>query len=265
MAKKVSRSSLVAGASLLCAALVGCAAAPQVEQHILPVQGVNQKPELRRLDVAGRINFGYRIQGDPAATPSQVFDDGVYQYLQFRQGEPPPIPMTHDGKLLEYEVLSGGLVRVLKQPVVVLRMGPRSARVEHEDVQIVGLSPLGAAPPSVGAAGLSVEPPPDRAKGNEGKSAVAPDRQDEKQQQSDQQAKSQAVPLAVDLASNTQALQEVMRVASAAKRVLLCHAPVVADLRRAKQLQQALQDAGVTAVLSDACDSRGRVLVTALP
>ncbi|MCX8016319.1 MAG: TrbG/VirB9 family P-type conjugative transfer protein [Rhodocyclaceae bacterium] len=214
----------------------------------------NHKPELRRLTGSGRIYFGYRIWGDPGAAPSQVFDDGVYQYLQFKQGEPPPIPFTHDGRLLEYEVLQGGLTKILKQPAVVLRLGPRVAYVEHADVRIIGL-PGSSATPSAAAApsqrGLSAEMAPSAA-------ASAPPR-------ALPPAPPRAETLVLDLDEAIRAPQQILGQLDKSKRLFICHYPSVQELRRVRSLVDILkQAAAVEVVLSDACTESGRISVTSL-
>jgi hypothetical protein len=180
---------------------------------------------LREIAVPSGIHFGYKIYGDPGAAPSQAFDDGKFLYLQFKQGVPPPIPVTRDGKLLEYEVMAGGMVRISKVDSVVLRLGPRLAYVDREGVEIIAL-PASSEPRN--AASLVVERPP------------AP------------KEEVRRIMLPVD---DVRAAVNKIKLNPGVWRI--CHGQSVQNLKLARQVKESVESAfsGVKLELSDACGS----------
>lgn len=246
------------------AALAGCATTqPTAAGAQTPaVQGHNERPPLRHVPLAGSISFAYKVYGDPGAAPSQAFDDGRYLYLQFKAEEPPPIPMTRDGRLLEYEVMQGGLIKTARVDSVVLRLGPRAAFVDRADLEIVALaaspntSAAGVAlpaPPSVatptGAPALKVEPPPQPQPAPEARKEQEPKREVEQLQRLTLRLGDSSLPSALD--------PGLWR---------LCHAPTVRDFAAAQSLRDRLQRdyAGVRVALTDACQTPGQAVLERL-
>jgi len=180
--------------------------------------------QLREIAVPSGINFGYKIYGDPGAAPSQAFDDGKFLYLQFKQGVPPPIPVTRDGKLLEYEVMAGGMVRINKVDSVVLRLGPRLAYVDREGVEIIAL-PVSEAR---NTASLVVERPP----------------------ATKEEVRRIALPV-----DDVQAAVRKIKLNPGLWRI--CHGQSVQNLKLARQVKESVESAfsGVKLELSDACGS----------
>lgn len=245
------------------AALAGCATTqPTAAAAQTPaVQGHNERPPLRHVPLAGSISFAYKVYGDPGAAPSQAFDDGRYLYLQFKAEEPPPIPMTRDGRLLEYEVMQGGLIKTARVDSVVLRLGPRAAFVDRADLEIVALSgsantsAAGVALPAQAAAAaapaLKVEPPPQPAQ-----PAPGPRKEEAKAREAEQV---QRLTLRLsDGALPEQALEPGLW--------RLCHAPTVRDFAAAQALRERLQRAqdGVRVALTDACQTPGQAVLERL-
>lgn len=263
----------------VCAAVLsaGCAStdllSPQQPDPLggttLTMVGQNTKPDLRQMPLKGKINFGYKIYGDPGAAPSQVFDDGRHIYLQFKQDEAPPIPMTRDGKLLEYEVMQGGLVKTPKVDTMTLRLGPRVAFVDRGELEIISLSGSPGPLSSMSVAKSTMTPAP-------GQFRVEPP------------ASAARAPVVADSAIAPSALQPATPSAQtaasryafdpfdegAAKRVIagagltpgawrLCHAPTVRDFAAARAVQSMLEaeQKGVRVMLSDACAKPGEAIL----
>jgi hypothetical protein len=208
---------------------------------------------LREIAVPRGIHFGYKIYGDPGAAPSQAFDDGRFLFLQFKQGVPPPIPVTRDGKLLEYEVMAGGLVRTSKVDSVVLRLGPRVAYVDREGVEIIALPSLSQARQ---AASLVVERPPSTSQRtdepvatNVPKTPPTPEPKEEVRRLSLRGSSAKEIVSSVKDASLGPGLWR------------LCHSPSVRDLRLARQTKEVVESSfdGVRLVLSDSCGAPGEL------
>ena len=236
------------------------------------VEGRNTRPDLRQLPLQGKINFGYKIYGDPGAAPSQVFDDGRYIYLQFRQDEAPPIPITRDGKLLEYQVLHGGLVKIPKVDTVTLRLGPRVAFVDRAELEIISLAgssgPLssvsapGPAPTSWEESLLKVEPPP----------PVPPSPAIPISAPTPLSPPSERTAVAVerytiDLFDKDSAKRSLAAARLAPGTWRLCHAPTVRDLAAAQALRSMLQTEykDLRVLLSDSCTRSGQAVLERLP
>lgn len=257
--------SLILWLAVLAAA--GCASRPPLvdegaAQAAQPVAGSAGSGALREIAVPRGIHFGYKIYGDPGAAPSQAFDDGRFLFLQFKQGVPPPIPVTRDGKLLEYEVMQGGLIRTARVDSVVLRLGPRAAFVDRADLEIVALaaspntSAAGVAlpaPPSVatpaGAPALKVEPPPQPQQAPEARKEQEPKREVEQLQRLTLRWSDSSLPSALD--------PGLWR---------LCHAPTLRDFAAAQSMRDRLQRdyAGVRVALTDACQTPGQAVLERL-
>jgi len=184
---------------------------------------------LREIAVPSGIHFGYKIYGDPGAAPSQAFDDGKFLYLQFKQGVPPPIPVTRDGKLLEYEVMAGGMVRVNKVDSVVLRLGPRLAYVDREGLEIIALP---SSSEVRNAASLVVERPPS--------------------------PKEEVRRIYVPVDDVQSAIRKI-RLNPGVWRI--CHGMSVQNLKLARQMKESFESAfsGVKLELSDTCGSPGQM------
>lgn len=71
----------ILGAILLLAGLVGCAA---------PTGGAWWRDLMGLSSAPGAYRFDWRIAGDPALAPQQVFDDGRETWLQYPAGQPVP-------------------------------------------------------------------------------------------------------------------------------------------------------------------------------
>lgn len=245
------------------AALAGCATTQSTAAGVQTpaVQGHNERPPLRHVPLAGSISFAYKVYGDPGAAPSQAFDDGRYLYLQFKAEEPPPIPMTRDGRLLEYEVMQGGLIKTARVDSVVLRLGPRAAFVDRADLEIVALSgsantsAAGVALPAQAAAAaapaLKVEPPPQSQPqpAPEARKEQEPKREVEQLQRLTLRWSDSSLPSALD--------PGLWR---------LCHAPTVRDFVAAQSMRDRLQRdyAGVRVTLTDACQTPGQAVLERL-
>jgi len=248
--------SLIIGLAVLAAA--GCATRPPLvdggaAQEKQPAASSAGSGALREIALPRGIHFGYKIYGDPGAAPSQAFDDGRFLFLQFKQGVPPPIPVTRDGKLLEYEVMAGGLVRTSKVDSVVLRLGPRVAYVDRDGVEIVALPALSAAQP---AASLVLERPPSASRQaqdppvtNAPKTPSAPDPKEEVRR------------LSLRGSSAKEILASVKDVSLDPGLWRLCHSPSVRDLKLARQAKEAVESSfsGVRLMLSDSCGAPGEL------
>jgi len=248
--------SLILWLAVLAAA--GCASRPPLvdegaTQAAQPVAGSAGSGALREIAVPRGIHFGYKIYGDPGAAPSQAFDDGRFLFLQFTQGLPPPIPVTRDGKLLEYEVMAGGLVRTSKVDSVVLRLGPRVAYVDREGVEIIALPSLSQARQ---AASLVVERPPSTSQRtdepvatNVPKTPPTPEPKEEVRRLSLRGSSAKEIVSLVKDASLGPGLWR------------LCHSPSVRDLRLARQTKEVVESSfdGVRLVLSDSCGAPGEL------
>lgn len=248
--------SLILWLAVLAAA--GCASRPPLvdegaAQAAQPVAGSAGSGALREIAVPRGIHFGYKIYGDPGAAPSQAFDDGRFLFLQFKQGVPPPIPVTRDGKLLEYEVMAGGLVRTSKVDSVVLRLGPRVAYVDREGVEIIALPSLSQARQ---AASLVVERPPSTSQRtdepvatNVPKTPPTPEPKEEVRRLSLRGSSAKEIVSSVKDASLGPGLWR------------LCHSPSVRDLRLARQTKEVVESSfdGVRLVLSDSCGAPGEL------
>lgn len=136
--------------SLLAAGLVtSCVKSPETKAEQLQVKPLSgkgplvpdQRPELGALKMSGPLNYNYKIYGDPVAAPNQVFSDDHYMYLQLNKGQVPPIPVTRDGKVVEYEVKRGFMI-VPKAESLVLRIGPRKAFVDEKSLDIIRYDPF---------------------------------------------------------------------------------------------------------------------------
>lgn len=97
---------------------------------------VDQRLDLGRVSMSGPLSYAYKIYGDPVAAPAQVFSDDSFLYLQLNKGQLPPIPITRDGALVEYEVKRNFMI-MSKVDSLVLRLGPRKAYVDKEDLEII--------------------------------------------------------------------------------------------------------------------------------
>jgi hypothetical protein len=248
--------SLIVGLAAL--AVAGCASRPPLvdegaAQAAQPVAGSAGSGALREIAVPRGIHFGYKIYGDPGAAPSQAFDDGRFLFLQFKQGVPPPIPVTRDGKLLEYEVMAGGLVRTSKVDSVVLRLGPRVAYVDREGVEIIALPTLSGAPQ---AASLVVERPPSMSQRAEESVAASPPKT-----RSVPEPKEEVRRLSVRGSSAKEIVASVKDASLGPGLWRLCHSPSVRDLRLARQAKEALESSfdGVRLMLSDSCGAPGEL------
>lgn len=100
----------------------------------------DQKPVMGSLTMSGALNYNYKIYGDPVAAPVQAFSDSRYMYLQLAKNQLPPIPITRDGSVIEYEVKRGFMV-MPKVDSVVLRLGPRKAYIDKKNLDIVRYEP----------------------------------------------------------------------------------------------------------------------------
>lgn len=237
------------------AALAGCATTQPTAAGVQTpaVQGHNERPPLRHVPLAGSISFAYKVYGDPGAAPSQAFDDGRYLYLQFRAEEPPPIPMTRDGRLLEYEVMQGGLIKTARVDSVVLRLGPRVAFVDRAGVEIIALPSLSQARQ---AASLVVERPPSTSQRtdepvatNVPKTPPTPEPKEEVRRLSLRGSSAKEIVSSVKDASLGPGLWR------------LCHSPSVRDWRLALQTKEVVESSfdGVRLVLSDSCGAPGEL------
>jgi hypothetical protein len=224
--------------------------AAQVAQ---PVAGSAGSGALREVALPRGIHFGYKIYGDPGAAPAQAFDDGRFLFLQFKQGVPPPIPVTRDGKLLEYEVMAGGLVRTSKVDSVVLRLGPRVAYVDREGVEIIALPALSG---TQQAASLVVERPPSASQRTEEpvatkapKAPPTPGLKEEVRRLSLRGSSAKEIAASVKDSSLGPGLWR------------LCHSPSVRDLRLARQAKEELESSfrGLRLMLSDSCGAPGEL------
>ena len=110
--------------------------------------------------VLGRFHLDWRVQGDEAARPQQVFDDGAGTvWFQWPAGEPAPAVFEGEGHALVYaERQPGYLVAHSRSRLFTLVLGPARARVERPDgAEVTGAD--GALPAAVPGAPLgSVEP-----------------------------------------------------------------------------------------------------------
>ena len=84
--------------------------------------------------VPNNINSAYRIQGDRAIAPVQVFDDGVRTYLQLRNSRYPPAVLLEDGRVLSFTPQPPYLVLPGVYDAIVLRYGRRLATIRSRAV-----------------------------------------------------------------------------------------------------------------------------------
>lgn len=75
------------------------------------------------------INSAYRIQGDRAIAPVQVFDDGSRTYLQLRDPRYPPAVLLEDGRVLSFTPQPPYLVLQGVYDAIVLRYGRHLATI----------------------------------------------------------------------------------------------------------------------------------------
>ncbi|MCX8017928.1 MAG: hypothetical protein N2690_08545, partial [Rhodocyclaceae bacterium] len=160
----------------------------------------------------------------------------------------------------EYEVMQGGLVRVLKQPAVVLRLGPRTAFVEHADIEIIGLSgfvlPAPLAQTAAAPEGHGMDKP--QTSSSAGKSTPEP-------AAAPRTAEDAPQHWVIDLNAIEDGLQLLRSVGVRDARLMVCHGPSVQDARRAARLAQALRDLGAALVrTTDACHAKGQATVSKL-
>lgn len=101
----------------------------------------DQRLELGKMTMSGPLSYNYKIYGDPVVAPAQVFSDANFLYLQLSSGQVPPIPVTRDGKLVEYEVKRGFMI-MPKVESLVLRIGPRKAYVDTKSLDIIRYEPI---------------------------------------------------------------------------------------------------------------------------
>lgn len=251
------RCALAASVLVSLAALSGCVTPPVAEPAVEPAiqtSGINSRPELRQVPLTGVISFAYTISGDPGAMPTQVFDDGRFLFMQFRPDEPPPIPHTPEGRLLEFEVMQGGLVRTVKQPSVVLRLGPRTAFVQHQTLEIVGLTGLALERPQGAAVQprITVEPAPGFGAAAASAGAAA-------------QAEQPLLPMTLDLATAVRDVRRLPAEMIRGQSFEVCHGPSIADKRRALAIVRHLRDNGAQSVeITDVCQDRGRATIRSI-
>lgn len=101
----------------------------------------DQRPDLGRVSMSGPLSYNYKIYGDPVAAPAQVFSDDRFLYLQLGKGQLPPIPITRDGALVEYEIKRDFMI-MTKVDSLILRLGPRKAYVDKRDLEIIRYEPV---------------------------------------------------------------------------------------------------------------------------
>lgn len=86
------------------------------------------------------INSAYRIQGDRAIAPVQVFDDGARTYLQLRDSRYPPAVLLEDGRVLSFTPQPPYLVLPGVYDAIVLRYGRRLATIRSRAALLKGLA-----------------------------------------------------------------------------------------------------------------------------
>lgn len=84
------------------------------------------------------INSAYRIQGDRAIAPVQVFDDGARTYLQLRDSRYPPAVLLEDGRVLSFTLQPPHLVLPGVYDAIVLRYGRRLATIRSRAALLKG-------------------------------------------------------------------------------------------------------------------------------
>lgn len=83
---------------------------------------------------SGEFDFAWRLSGEPAVAPLQVFDNGRQMWLQFAPEQPVPAVFAHtaDGdRLLEYRREGPYVVLDRVWPHLILRGGLQSSRVDR--------------------------------------------------------------------------------------------------------------------------------------
>ncbi len=96
----------------------------------------DQKPEPIIVPTMGPHDYRYVIHGDPVVAPKQAFSDNAYLYLSFAPDQQLPLAYTTNGDIVEYDVFKN-FIRMRKLDAVVLRIGPRRAYVNHQEVNII--------------------------------------------------------------------------------------------------------------------------------
>lgn len=82
------------------------------------------------------INSAYRIQGDRAVAPIQVFDNGTNTYLQLRDPRYPPAVLLEDGRVVTFTSEPPYIVVSGVHDALVLRYGNRLATVRSFGARI---------------------------------------------------------------------------------------------------------------------------------
>jgi len=132
---------------------------------------------------------------------------------------------------------------------VVLRLGPRTALVQADHLEIIGLNHLALTmPPSPGhpTHRIQVEPPQDRSRPAAAAAAIVP-------------APAPAVwPMTIPLEDATNAVMRIEQEGVAGARLRICHGPSVTDFQRSRELARALRALGARQVeVSDQCGRAG--------
>ncbi|WP_287963132.1 hypothetical protein [Alcanivorax sp.] len=165
--------------TLIAGSLAGCASSPSADKsHPAPKPMVNkrasipdQRVPLSPIPLSGKLDYGYRLSGDPYVLPEQVFSDDKFLYLMLKKGQMPPLATTRDGKLLESEVRRGFVI-LPKADSVVLRIGSRKGYVNRKGLKIVSLRPVPKAPEMPLVLDVDVSRPDSDRKGRAGKKGV---------------------------------------------------------------------------------------------
>lgn len=130
-------------ASLLALSLSACADLPAWPWTVEPASGSSTQS-------GSRYSFAWRLSGDRAVAPLQVFDDGRRTWLQFAPGQPVPAIFERDAtgdRPLSYTVEGPYLVLAGVWPRLVLRGGNLRSMAERLDDTAAG-NPVAADTPS---------------------------------------------------------------------------------------------------------------------
>lgn len=130
-------------ASIFALSLSACADLPPWPWTAEPTSGPSTPS-------GSRYSFAWRLSGDRAVAPLQVFDDGKRTWLQFAPGQPVPAIFQQDAtgdRPVSYTVEGPYLVLTGVWPRLILRGGHLRSMAERLDDTAVG-SPVAADTPS---------------------------------------------------------------------------------------------------------------------
>lgn len=234
---------------ILATVLAGCATTQQTSSMDLGDPN-DQSPPLQRIRMSGH-DYRYYIHGDPVVAPIQAFSDNEYLYLQLKPKQVPPIPYTKNGELIEYDVMRS-IMRLPKEPVVILRLGPRKAMVEHREENIVKLasspiafdSPASSARTSFAPMGMGAPMTYPGAPAYPASSQV-PSTTTEKKE------------FLVDAKNISEG--EIRKSIGERKNWVVCYAPTVSEAKSAVRVADIIRKSGGNVILRDGCNNDGMI------